>query len=80
MQRCESCGVPLNDDNRGTEGDGAASEKYCSACYAKGAFTLPDGTLEQVREAAIAAIIKIGVPPHTANTLTDKMESLPRWK
>ena len=80
MLRCESCGVPLNDDNRGTEEDGSAGEKYCSTCYAKGAFTLPDGTAEQVREKAVAAVVKLGVPPHTANMLTEKIEELPRWK
>ena len=67
MQRCDSCGVPLNDDNRGTEGDGSASATYCSTCYAKGAFTLPDGTIDDVRAKAVAAIVKQGVPPHTAS-------------
>jgi len=80
MLRCESCGVPLNDDNRGTEDNGLASEKYCSTCYAKGAFALPDGTVEQVREKAVAAIVNQGVPPHTANMLTAKIDELPRWK
>ena len=80
MQRCDSCGVPLKEDNLGTEGDGSASENFCSTCYAKGTFTLPDGPVEKVRERSVAALVKLGVPPHTANKLTEKIEGLPRWK
>ena len=77
---CDSCGMPLKDDNRGTEAGGDASSAYCSACYADGAFTLPDGTIDDVRERAVAAMEAIGVPPHTANMLTAKMDELPRWQ
>lgn len=80
MTRCESCGMPLKDDSRGTESDGSPSETYCSACYDGGAFTLPDGPLDAVRERSIAAMEAIGVPPHTAKTLTASMDELPRWK
>jgi len=80
MTRCESCGMPLNDDTRGTEAGGEPSEKYCSACYAKGAFTLPDGPIEKVQEKAIDAIVKQGVPPLAARKLTEKIAELPRWK
>lgn len=79
MDRCDSCGVPLKVDNRGTEADGSASSSYCSACYADGAFTLPDGSIDEVRERAVAAITAIGVPPHAANKLTENMAALPRW-
>ena len=79
MTRCESCGMPLNDDTRGTEAGGEPSEKYCSTCYKKGAFTLPDGPMEKVQENAIAAIVKQGVPPLAARKLTEKIAELPRW-
>ncbi len=80
MARCESCGVPLNDDTRGSEAGGEPSETYCSTCYAKGKFTLPEGPIETVRENAIAAIVAQGVPPLAARKLTENIADLPRWK
>ena len=79
MTRCTSCGMPLNDDTRGTEADGKPCDTYCSACYAKGAFTLPDGPIEAVQARSIAAIIAQGVPPLAAKKLTEKIAELPRW-
>ncbi len=29
QQFCQSCGMPLNDENRGTHADGSRSEDYC---------------------------------------------------
>lgn len=79
MARCSSCGMPLNDDTRGTEADEEPSDLYCSACYVKGAFTLPDGPIEAVQARAIEAILKEGVPPLAARKLTEKIAELPRW-
>lgn len=48
---CQSCAMPLNlhgQDVRGTEKDGSKSERYCSYCYADGAFLEPDITFEQM--------------------------------
>ena len=80
MSRCESCGMPLNEDTHGTEGDGSESETYCSTCYVNGEFTLPDGPMETVQTKAIDAIIAQGVPPLAARKLTEGIANLPRWK
>lgn len=79
MTRCESCGMPLNDDTRGTEADGSPSTNYCKTCYKKGAFTLPDGPMETVQAKAIDAIVAQGVPPLAAKKLTENIATLPRW-
>ncbi|NYI39924.1 zinc ribbon domain-containing protein [Demequina lutea] len=79
MSRCESCGMPLNDATQGTEADGAPSAAYCLTCYADGSFTSPDASIDDVREAAIAALVAEGVPPLTATRLTSSIASLPRW-
>ena len=79
MGRCDSCGMPLNDATRGTETDGTPSAAYCATCYANGAFTAPDASVEDVREAAIGALVEQGVPPLTATRLTSSISSLPRW-
>ena len=80
MTRCESCGMPLHDDTRGAEADGSPSATYCKTCYAKGAFTLPDGPMGTVQARAIDAIIAQGVPPLAAKKLTENIANLPRWK
>ena len=67
MSRCESCGMPLNDSTHGPRPT-APSAAYCATCYADGAFTAPDASVE-VREAAIAALVEQGVPPLTATRL-----------
>lgn len=36
---CQSCGMPLTDDNKGTNADGGRSEDYCIYCYKDGKFT-----------------------------------------
>lgn len=79
MTRCESCGMPLNDDTRGTEADGSPSTFFCATCYKEGAFTLPDGPMEAVQAKAVDAIVAQGVPPLTARRLTESIATLPRW-
>lgn len=36
---CQSCGMPLPDDNKGTNADGSRNEDYCIYCYKDGKFT-----------------------------------------
>lgn len=79
MSRCESCGVPLNEATQGTEADGSFSAAYCLTCYTEGAFTAPDATVAEARDAAIASLVAQGVPPLTATRLTSGIASLPRW-
>ncbi len=35
---CQSCGMPLIDDNRGTNADGSRNFDYCIYCYKDGEF------------------------------------------
>lgn len=44
---CQSCGMPLNDHNHGTNADGTPNEDYCTYCYKDGKFT-QDMTMEQM--------------------------------
>ena len=43
---CQSCGMPLTDNDKGTNADGSRSEDYCVYCYKDGKF-LADCTMEQ---------------------------------
>ena len=36
---CQSCGMPLNNSNKGTNADGNPNEDYCIYCYKEGKFT-----------------------------------------
>ena len=39
MNFCQSCAMPMNDDDYGTEKDGSESQDYCKYCYQDGEFT-----------------------------------------
>lgn len=39
QQFCQSCGMPLDGENHGSERDGSPSPHYCKYCYQDGGFT-----------------------------------------
>ena len=47
-QFCQSCSMPLDGKDNGTEKDGSLSQKYCAMCYKDGKFLDPDLTLEEM--------------------------------
>ena len=36
MKICQSCGMPMKEDQYGTNKDGSANSKYCCYCYKDG--------------------------------------------
>lgn len=38
MKICQSCGMPMKEEQYGTNGDGSANDKYCCYCYKDGEF------------------------------------------
>lgn len=46
---CQSCGMPLTADNKGTNADGSRNEDYCIYCYKDGYFA-QDFTMKQMIE------------------------------
>ncbi len=36
---CQSCGMPLTEEMKGTNADGSLNEDYCIYCYKDGKFT-----------------------------------------
>jgi hypothetical protein len=79
---CESCGMPLNKDEKyiGTEADGSLSEIYCRHCYENGKFTLPDITMIEMKEMVTNKIIEMNLPKFVAKFLTRNTQKLKRWK
>ena len=49
MKFCQSCGMPLNAENLGTNADGSKNEDYCMYCYKDGKFT-NDCTMDEMIE------------------------------
>jgi len=44
---CQSCGMPLTEELKGTNADGSKNEDYCIYCYKDGAFT-QDCSMEEM--------------------------------
>jgi len=78
---CESCGMPLNKDPEGggSEADGARSARYCSLCYADGAFRHPDATVVEFQAHCLDALAGKGMPRIMAWLFTRGIPRLPRW-
>lgn len=49
LKICQSCGMPMQEDQYGTEKDGSKNEEYCCYCYKDGAFTA-DCSMEEMIE------------------------------
>ena len=81
-QNCQSCGMPLSRDEQGggTERDGSKSTMYCSHCYADGQFTLPDITMNEMKERVKGKIVEAGFPKFVAGFFVKNIHKLERWK
>ena len=82
MANCQSCGMPLSRDaaGGGTEADGSRSTLYCSNCYANGRFTMPDITLEQMKERVRGKMREMHIPGFVGWFFLRKLPSLKRWQ
>jgi len=86
MKFCQSCGMPLNDENRGTNADGSKNEDYCMYCYQNGRFT-NDCTMDEMIEFCAQFVDEVNknMPkPMTKEEYKDMMRQyfpmLKRWK
>ena len=86
QQFCQSCGMPLTDENRGTNADGSNSEDYCVYCYKKGEFT-QDFTMSQMIEFCLQFLDEWNVqtecklsPVQAKEQMLQHFPYLKRWK
>lgn len=81
-KNCQSCGMPLSKDEKGggTEVNGGKSKMYCSHCYENGEFTLPDITVEEMKERVKAKIVEFGMPKFLAGLFIRNIGNLERWQ
>ena len=83
---CQSCGMPLNAENLGTNADGSKNEEYCMYCYKDGKFT-NDCTMEEMIEFCAQFVDEVNKnmeKPMTKEDYKDMMRQyfpmLKRWK
>jgi len=83
---CQSCGMPLNDDNKGTNADGSVNEDYCAYCYTDGRFT-QDITMEQMIDFCARFTDEINrqsgwnlTPEQAKEQMRQFFPTLKRWK
>ena len=80
-KNCQSCGMPMSRDEKGggTNADGSKSPTYCSHCYASGKFTLPDLTVDQMKDRVAGKMKEMGFPRVLSWVFTRKIPRLQRW-
>ena len=76
---CQSCCMPLDGKNNGTEADGSRSQKYCSLCYENGKFKDPNMTMEQMQDIVVGALKAKHWPGFLAKFASKKIPHLERW-
>jgi len=81
-KNCQSCGMPLKKDEKGggTNADGSKSKMYCSHCYENGKFTMPDITVDQMKERVKGKLKEFRIPGFLAGFFTKGIPKLERWK
>jgi len=74
--------MPLSRDPQrgGTEFDGSKSTMYCSHCYQNGRFTLPDITMEQMKQRVKGKLQEMHFPGFLAYFFVRKIPNLKRWE
>lgn len=80
-QYCQSCGMPLTDEVKGSEKDGSKSEDYCSYCYKEGAFT-GEMTMQEMIDFCTPMMAKDGKMSEqkAREMMNEFFPQLKRWK
>ncbi|WP_313893549.1 zinc ribbon domain-containing protein [Psychrobacillus sp.] len=81
-KNCQSCGMPIKKDEKivGTEANGTKSNKYCIHCYENGQFTMPNVTVDGMKEIVMDKMIEMKLPRFLAKLFTKNIPKLERWK
>lgn len=86
MKFCQSCGMPLTENNHGTNADGSLNEDYCCYCYQNGEFTR-DMTMEEMIEFCSQFTDEINknsgqnlTPEDAKNMMRKLFPGLKRWQ
>ncbi len=77
---CQSCAMPMSDDDFGTEKDGSESLDYCKYCYHDGEFTR-DVTMEEMIDFCVPKTAEAtGMSEEEARKMSEEVfPKLKRW-
>lgn len=81
LKICQSCGMPMKEEQYGTEKDGSRNDTYCCYCYKDG--ELGDCTLEEMVEFCAPIEVEQGrckTLEEAKMSLTAYLSTLSRWK
>ena len=82
LKICQSCGMPMQENQYGTEKDGSSNETYCCYCYKDGTFT-SECTMEEMADFCAPIEVKDGRAKTVEEAKTALMTyfaTLDRWK
>jgi len=81
-KNCQSCGMPLKKDKLGggTNKNGSKSIRYCSHCYTKGGFVLPNISVQEMQERVDNKLKAYYLPSFLRWIFTKGIPNLERWK
>jgi hypothetical protein len=81
-KNCQSCGMPLSRDEQGggTNANGSLSKMYCSHCYQNGQFTMPNLTMDQMKDRVKGKMKEMSFPGFLSGLFTRNIPKLERWK
>ena len=79
---CQSCGMPMRQEDHGTNADGSFCNDYCKYCHVNGQFT-KDETLEEMIESTYPILIEEGefkTAQEAKEHLRKILPALKRWQ
>ena len=82
LKICQSCGMPMQEEQYGTEKDGSKNDSYCCYCYKDGAFTA-NSTMEEMVEFCAPFEVEGGRAKDLEEAKEQLMQYFPtleRWK
>lgn len=81
-RNCQSCGMPFKRDPKGggSNADGSRSRLYCSHCFEQGSFTMPDITVNEMKQRVSEKLKEFGFPGFLTPVFTRGIPKLERWK
>jgi len=78
---CQSCGMPISENDLGTNKNDTKSKEYCHFCFIKGKFVDEGITMEEKIRKNIEIAKRMGMPEEKAKLLAENtIPKLKRWK
>lgn len=80
---CQSCSMPLGKpEDFGTDQAGYRVNDFCRHCFASGAFTEPDISMQEMLDRCVGTMDQQGImpAPQARALLADVLPRLKRWR